>query len=220
MKNQQELWYELNPEITPESLINKVCLSISSDIKQLDLIVEGLLQNKESFNYQPLFGADILVSYDWKKLSVVVKSLNQIEELSLFQWINYLAKIDTIFSPILPNGSVIEIDGEKISKEVKEIFETDEPGLGFYLQVISRRATVENSNAYADYLTTIWPIGIQPLFQPIPISNYVIKSVINEGYKNTFEEKYTNALRLESIINQRHSILFDNLLEATKENES
>ncbi len=98
---------------------------------------------------------------------------------------------------------MIEVDGEKTTPELREIFESQEDGIGFYLQIVARKVAVETSDNYVDYLATVWPIGMQPLVQPIFISNYLIKSVIAKGYTNEFEKKYAKRNKVEYVTQEK-----------------
>lgn len=207
-----ELWKLANLELDDDSLLNKICLDIATDMEQLNKIIDGILQKDSFFEYTPLFGTGLKVSYHWDKKQVVLERLEQSTSLEMITWFELLAKIDLVFSNVLPIGSVIEVDGEKTTPELREIFESQEDGIGFYLQIIARKVAIENSDNYVDYLATIWPIGMQPLVQPIFISNYLIKSVIAKGYTNEFEKKYAKGMKLNMLLKKRHSILLDMLL--------
>ncbi len=104
------------------------------------------------------------------------------------------------------------MEKKRPQNSVSEIFESQEDGIGFYLQIVARKVAVETSDNYVDYLATVWPIGMQPLVQPIFISNYLIKSVIAKGYTNEFEKKYAKGTKLNMLLKKRHSILLDMLL--------
>lgn len=173
-----ELWKLADLELDDDSLLNKICLDIATDMEQLNKIIDGILQKDSFFEYTPLFGTGLKVSYHWDKKQVVLERLEQSTSLEMITWFELLAKIDLVFSNVLPIGSVIEVDGEKTTPELREIFESQEDGIGFYLQIIARKVAIENSDNYVDYLATIWPIGMQPLVQPIFISNYLIKVLL------------------------------------------
>lgn len=53
------------------------------------------------------------MSYHWDKKQVVLERLEQSTSLEMITWFELLAKIDLVFSNVLPIGSVIEVDGEK-----------------------------------------------------------------------------------------------------------
>ena len=198
-----ELWKLAVPELDDDGLLNKICLDIATDVDQHNKIIDGILQKDSLFEYTPLFGTG---------LKVVLERLGQSVSLEMTAWFELLAKIDLVFSDVLPIGSVIEVDGEKTTPELREIFESQEDGIGFYLQIVARKVAVETSDNYVDYLATVWPIGMQPLVQPIFISNYLIKSVIAKGYTNEFEKKYAKGTKLNMLLKKRHSILLDMLL--------
>ncbi len=207
-----ELWKLAVPELDDDGLLNKICLDIATDMDQHNKIIDGILQKDSLFEYTPLFGTGLKVNYQWDKKQVVLERLGQSVSLEMTAWFELLAKIDLVFSDVLPIGSVIEVDGEKTTPELREIFESQEDGIGFYLQIVARKVAVETSDNYVDYLATVWPVGMQPLVQPIFISNYLIKSVIAKGYTNEFEKKYAKGTKLNMLLKKRHSILLDMLL--------
>lgn len=207
-----ELWKLKDLDLEDNDFINKICLDIATDMVQLNKIIDGILQKDSLFEYTPLFGTSLKVSYHWDKKQVVLERSKQSVSLEMRTWFELLAKIDLVFSEVLPIGSVIEVDGEKTTPELREIFESQEDGVGFYLQIVARKVAIENSDNYVDYLATIWPIGMQPLVQPIFISNYLIKNVIAKGYTNEFEKKYAKGTKLNMLLKKKHSILLEMLL--------
>lgn len=108
-----ELWKLAVPELADDGLLNKICLDIATDMDQLNKIIDGILQKDSLFEYTPLFGTSLKVSYQWDKKQVVLERLEQSISLEMAAWFELLAKIDLVFSDVLPIGSVIEVDGEK-----------------------------------------------------------------------------------------------------------
>ena len=51
---------------------------------------------------------------------------------------------------------MIEVDGEKRPQNSGRFFESQEDGIGFYLQIVARKVAVETSDNYVDYLATVW----------------------------------------------------------------
>ena len=72
------------------------------------------------------------MNYQWDKKQVVLERLGQSVSLEMTAWFELLAKIDLVFSDVLPIGSVIEVDGEKRPQNSGRFFESQEDGIGFY----------------------------------------------------------------------------------------
>lgn len=145
-------------------------------------------QEDTDFDYKPTIGARLHVHFDHEKQQVTIQR-NPIElTLTFEQYLTYMGLIDAVFSEIYPTGSVIELNEELLSDELKQIFSDSE--LGLSVMIHGRRLPFEDSTACIDYVASLWPFGMTPGSEPIYVTNLMIKRVISSGMTTEYEEQF------------------------------
>ena len=115
--------------------------------------------------------------------------------------------VDTIFTEIYPIGTIVELDEELLTEDVKALFTTDE--LGLFVSVQGRKLTIPETQMMIDYVGTLWPFGLQAEVEPIYFNSVMVKRVISEGPTNAYEEKFTfEVLRKQLAQDEKYSCTY------------
>ncbi|MGM0165424.1 hypothetical protein IGI39_000366 [Enterococcus sp. AZ135] len=211
MNQRRELWQQVctkeNLEMTNLEELQTIGLFLGGQPVLFRKINLAFFQEETDFEYKPTIGARLQVHFDHEKQQVVIQR-NPVELMLTFdQYIKYMGLIDAVFSEIFPTGSVIELNEELLSDELKRMFSDSE--LGLSVMIHGRRLPYGDSMAYIDYVASLWPFGIMPETDPIYVTNLMIKRVISSGLTNEYEEQFTfEVLRKQWIDEGRRSYLY------------
>lgn len=160
------------------------------------------------FVHKPLIGAEIVVLFDYEQQSVTIKRESEVS-LTLPQFLQFLGKVDVAFAPILPLGTTVELDETMLPLGVERMFTEGE--IGARVTLTGRKVPLQSGfdHYLVDYYGRLWPFGEMPGGEPIVISNMMIKRVIQEGYKDEWEERYSfDVLRATQVARQQISTAF------------
>ena len=192
MNQRRELWQQV---CTEENL----GMSNLEELQGIGLFLGGqpvlfrkvnlaFFQEEADFDYKPTIGARFQVHFDYDEQQVTIQR-NPVElRLSFDQYLNFMGLIDAVFSEIYPTGTVVELNEDLLSDELKQMF--GDSDLGLSVLIHGRRLPFENSTACIDYVTSLWPFGMMPETEPIHVTNLMIKRVISSGLTNEYEEKF------------------------------
>ena len=161
---------------------------------------------KASYENNPMLGAKVEITFDWKKEEVVIKRLEITLVLSNTAFLRYLNLIDVCFLEIYPIGSVVELDLEMMSEAVRRMYQSS-----IALVSISGRKVLlgDGKSHYVDYVGRLWPFGEGPLTPPIFLSNAHIKRVVFTGMVDEAEKEFIEkVLRIDVIHSKRKSIAY------------
>lgn len=190
----------LKEVLEQEPLIEMETVDVAFDIGQFFGNQQGLMkqvyaaysQQLSTFEFKPPLGAKLLVTFNWENQVITLEKSGNAMTLSHKAFLRWMGLIDLVYAPILPNGSVVEIDCSLLSPPIRKMFE--ESKLGALLMITGRKVSLmEGFEQYAvDYLGILWPLGMIPGMEPVFISNMMIKRVVFKGYVNGFENKLVN----------------------------
>lgn len=167
----------------------------------------AFFQEKKDYDYKPTIGARLQVSFDHENQQVKIARTPIEISLSFEQYLTYMGLIDAVFSEIYPTGTVIELNEELLSDELKQMFTDSELGLSVLIH--GRRLPFEDSTACIDYVASLWPFGMMPGTEPIYVTNLMIKRVISSGMTNEYEEQFVfEVLRKQWIEEGNRSYLY------------
>ncbi|MGM0112104.1 DUF4176 domain-containing protein [Enterococcus sp. DIV0187] len=192
MNQRRELWQQVcteeNLEMSNLEELQSIGLFLGGQSVLFRNVNLAFFQEKAEFEYKPTIGARFQVHFDYDEQQVMIQR-NPVElTLTFNQYLNYMGLIDAVFSEIYPTGSVIELNEELLSDELKQMFGDSEVGLSVLIH--GRRLPFEDSTACIDYIASLWPFGMMPETEPIYITNLMIKRVISSGLTNEYEEKF------------------------------
>ena len=147
---------------------------------------------KESFySYNSLLGTSVTMKFDWEQERVTLAYLGSELVLSMKDFRIWLSYTDLLLAPILPLGSLVELDRELLPEEL--VSEMEKAKVPFMAMIMGRRLLSEpDDREYIDYLASIYPYGLRLDVEPLFIPSYLISQVIQEGYSDTLDQSYVD----------------------------
>ena len=145
---------------------------------------------KESFySYSSLLGTSVTMEFDWEREKVTLAYLGSELVLSMKDFRIWLSCTDLLLAPILPLGSLVELDRKLLPEEL--VSEMEKAKVPFMAMIMGRRLLSEpDDREYIDYLVSIYPYGMRLDVEPLFIPSYLISHVIQEGYSDTLDQSY------------------------------
>ena len=145
---------------------------------------------KESFySYNSLLGTSVTMEFDWEQERVTLAYLGSELVLSMKDFRIWLSCTDLLLAPILPLGSLVELDRKLLPEEL--VSEMEKAKVPFMAMIMGRRLLSEpDDREYIDYLVSIYPYGMRLDVEPLFIPSYLISHVIQEGYSDTLDQSY------------------------------
>ena len=145
---------------------------------------------KDSFySYNSLLGTSVTMEFDWEQERVTLAYLGSELVLSMKDFRIWLSCTDLLLAPILPLGSLVELDRELLPEEL--VSEMEKAKVPFMAMIMGRRLLSEpDDREYIDYLVSIYPYGMRLDVEPLFIPSYLISHVIQEGYSDTLDQSY------------------------------
>lgn len=144
-QQQKELWVatiessNLTGKITKDT-INELGLILGGQPQLAQNIYQSFLNQTTSYEHKPRIGAIIQISFDYEKERVTFAWLKKQVVLTVAQFKRFMGFVDTIFTEIYPIGTIVELDEELLTEDVKVLFTTDE--LGLFVSVQGRKLTI------------------------------------------------------------------------------
>ena len=173
------------------SILEQVGHSLVSQgdaFRRLQLV---LLKNESFYSYNSLLGTSVTMKLDWEKEEVTLTYLDSELILSMEDFRIWLAYTDLLLSPILPLGTLVELDRELLPEEL--VSEMEKAKVPFMAMIMGRRLLSEpDDREYIDYLASIYPYGLRLDVDPLFIPSYLISRVIQEGYSDTLDQTYVD----------------------------
>ena len=147
---------------------------------------------KESFySYSSLLGTSVTMEFDWEREKVTLAYLGSELVLSMKDFRIWLSYTDLLLAPILPLGSLVELDRELLPEEL--VSEMEKAKVPFMAMIMGRRLLSEpDDREYIDYLVSIYPYGMRLDVEPLFIPSYLISQIIQEGYSDTLDQSYVD----------------------------
>ncbi|WP_314831243.1 DUF4176 domain-containing protein [uncultured Streptococcus sp.] len=158
---------------------------------------------KESFySYSSLLGTSVTMEFDWERGKVTLAYLGSELILSMKDFRIWLSYTDLLLAPILPLGSLVELDRELLPEEL--VSEMEKAKVPLMAMITGRRLISEpDDREYIDYLASIYPYGMRPDIEPLFIPSYLISQVIQEGYSDTLDQSYVDQQYRRDYFRQR-----------------
>lgn len=147
------------------------------------------LNGKPFYAYKSILGETIEFQFDWDIQIVTIFYLETKIELTLIQFNSWFSYTDLLLSPILPLGTLVELNQDKLPSKLIELMK--ESDISFRAVILGRRVLLgSGSRGYIDYLVSLYPYGLRPDVDPIFIPNYYIKNVLQEGQTDELDKSY------------------------------
>lgn len=192
MKAKTELWKQVcskdNLEMEPTDDLLALGQFLGGQSVLFRKSYLSFLQKEPLFEYKPTIGAKLLVHFDYEQEKVDIQRSPIQLTLTFDQFASYMGLIDAVFSEVYPIGTVIELDETLLTKDVQAMFSTSELGLSVIIH--GRRLPIEDTTSCIDYVTSLWPFGMQAAVEPIYVNNLMIKRVLSTGMTNEYEDRY------------------------------
>lgn len=147
---------------------------------------------KESFySYSSLLGTSVTMEFDWEREKATLAYLGSELVLSMKDFRIWLSCTDLLLAPILPLGSLVELDRKLLPEEL--VSEMEKAKVPLMAMITGRRLLSEpDDREYVDYLASIYPYGMRPDIEPLFIPSYLISQIIQEGYSDTLDQSYVD----------------------------
>ncbi|WP_279257363.1 DUF4176 domain-containing protein [Enterococcus faecalis] len=211
-QQQKELWVttlessNLTEEITKDAL-NELGLILGGQPQLAKNVYQSFLNQATTYEHKPRIGVIIQISFDYGEESVTFDWLKKQVVLTVSQFKQFMRFIDTIFTEIYPIGTIVELDEELLTEDVRTLFTTDE--LGLFVSVQGRKLTIPETQMMIDYVGTVWPFGLQAEVDPIYFNSVMVKRVISQGPTNEYEEKFVfEVLRKQLLDEKKYSCTY------------
>lgn len=168
--------------------VGKSLISQGDAFRRLQLAIV----KKESFySYSSLLGTSVTMEFDWEREKATLAYLGSELVLSMKDFRIWLSYTDLLLAPILPLGSLVELDRELLPEEL--VSEMEKAKVPFMAMIMGRRLLSEpDDREYIDYLASIYPYGMRLDVEPLFIPSYLISQIIQEGYSDTLDQSYVD----------------------------
>lgn len=168
--------------------VGKSLISQGDAFRRLQLVIV----KKESFySYSSLLGTSVTMEFDWEREKATLAYLGSELVLSMKDFRIWLSYTDLLLAPILPLGSLVELDRELLPEEL--VSEMEKAKVPFMAMIMGRRLLSEpDDREYIDYLASIYPYGMRLDVEPLFIPSYLISQIIQEGYSDTLDQSYVD----------------------------
>lgn len=192
-QQQKELWVTA---LTSSNLAEQETIPLLSELGLIfggqpqlaQKVYRHFINQETKYEHKPRIGAIIHVAFDYEAGSVSFDWLKKQVSLTFSNFKYFMGLIDVIFTEIYPIGTIVELDEELLTDEVKGLFTIGE--LGLFVSIQGRKLTIPETQMFIDYVGSLWPFGLQAEVDPIYFNTLMIKKVISEGPTNRYEEKY------------------------------
>lgn len=205
-----DLWKKYAVDFPVESFLGQVAIDLGFDENAYRQLLIDLKRRKEHFEFSPLFGNTISFDNHFGEKKTVITEKTQSETIDFKDLVRMLSIIDRVFMPILPLGTVVKLNEEQILEDDLKYLESIRSDLT--VQIIGQKI-ISGDGFYVDYISSIWPVGLNLVSEPIIVNNVMIEEVMQKGYSNDFSQEYQDALREKILREGYHPISFEWLLE-------
>ncbi len=161
------------------------------------------------FETKPRIGASLLVVFDWEHQFIKIERQSVTLSLPQDVFLNFCGLIDSIYSEILPLGSIVELDLEMMPLVIQEMFSSDDHKE--WVMITGRKLPLISGFEHyiVDYMARLWPIGEIPDTHSTLVSNMMIKRVVTKGLVTEKETEFAfNVLRASQVASKQISTAF------------
>ncbi|MEX2785139.1 DUF4176 domain-containing protein [Streptococcus sp. H49] len=176
-------------------VLNQFGYSVTSQREIFRDLQLAFFTQQNEYTYQGIIGVSTTLHFDWPSETVTFNRLDAEVVLALSDFKRWLAETDLLLAPVLPLGTVVELDSRFFPEALVKSFEKE--GIPFRASISGRRFLLHpnaaDEHSYVDYLATIYPYGIRLDTEPLLVPNYMIERIVQEGYQDEQDAVYVEA---------------------------
>lgn len=151
----------------------------------------AVFNNEPFYSYTSLLGSSITVEFNWEDEITTLTYLESCIDMTMSDFLVWLSYTDLLLAPIIPLGSLVELDRELLPEDLVE--EMDATKVPCMATIMGRRIiSGPDDKEYIDYLASIYPYGMRLDVEPLFIPSYLISRVIQEGYSDVLDQNYVD----------------------------
>ena len=182
---------ELGVDEGERAILEQVGQSLISQGDAFRRLQLAIVKKESFYSYSSLLGTSVTMKFDWEQERVTLAYLGSELVLSMKDFRIWLSCTDLLLAPILPLGSLVELDRERLPEGL--VSEMEKAKVPFMAMIMGRRLLSEpDDREYIDYLASIYPYGMRLDVEPLFIPSYLISHVIQEGYSDTLDQSYVD----------------------------
>ena len=182
---------ELGVDEGERAILEQVGQSLISQGDAFRRLQLAIVKKESFYSYSSLLGTSVTMKFDWEQERVTLAYLGSELVLSMKDFRIWLSCTDLLLAPILPLGSLVELDRELLPEEL--VSEMEKAKVPFMAMIMGRRLLSEpDDREYIDYLASIYPYGLRLDVEPLFIPSYLISQLIQEGYSDTLDQSYVD----------------------------
>ena len=182
---------ELGVDEGERAILEQVGQSLISQGDAFRRLQLAIVKKESFYSYSSLLGTSVTMKFDWEQERVTLAYLGSELVLSMKDFRIWLSCTDLLLAPILPLGSLVELDRELLPEGL--VSEMEKAKVPFMAMIMGRRLLSEpDDREYIDYLASIYPYGLRLDVEPLFIPSYLISQVIQEGYSDTLDQTYVD----------------------------
>ena len=182
---------ELGVDEGERAILEQVGQSLISQGDAFRRLQLAIVKKESFYSYSSLLGTSVTMKFDWEQERVALAYLGSELVLSMKDFRIWLSCTDLLLAPILPLGSLVELDRELLPEGL--VSEMEKAKVPFMAMIMGRRLLSEpDDREYIDYLASIYPYGLRLDVEPLFIPSYLISQVIQEGYSDTLDRTYVD----------------------------
>ena len=156
--------------------------------RRLQLVI---LKKESLYRYSSLLGTSVVMEFDWDSSTTCLTYLESEVRLSMKNFMLWLAYTDLLLAPVLPLGSVVELDRDLLPDGLVSAME--DAKVPFMATIMGRRIiSGTDDKEYIDYLASIYPYGMRLDVEPLFIPSYLISRVVQDGYSDVLDQNYVD----------------------------
>ena len=182
---------ELGVDEDERAILEQVGQSLISQGDAFRRLQLAIVKKESFYSYSSLLGTFVTMKFDWEREKVTLAYLGSELVLSMKDFRTWLSYTDLLLAPILPLGSLVELDRELLPEEL--VSEMEKAKVPFMAMIMGRRLLSEpDDREYIDYLASIYPYGMRLDVEPLFIPSYLISRVVQEGYSDVLDQNYVD----------------------------
>ena len=154
-------------------------------------------------------GSEVNIEFDRKNSEVFIKMQEKEFKLTEVEFLKLLNLIEICYGKILPLGSVVRLNLDAVSDELRKSYQAITESSMFMISGRKIPLSSSSGDYYVDYLVRMYPFGESEYMQPFFVSSTMVRSIEFKGMENELEDKFVDAvLREELIYKKRRSTIF------------
>ena len=174
-----------------QAVLEQVGYSLVSQADAFRKLQLVIFKKESLYSYSSLLGTSVEMEFDWDSSIACLTYLDSEVKLPMKDFMLWLANTDLLLAPIIPLGSLVELDRDLLPDGLVSAME--DAKVPFMATIMGRRIIPEpDDKEYIDYLASIYPYGMRMDVEPLFIPSYLISRVVQEGYSDILDQNYVD----------------------------